>query len=660
MAESQPSPSSNPGRFELVSRLATGGMAEIFLARETGPGGLVRPVVLKRILPHLAADEEFTDLFLREARIIAGLSHPNVVQIHELGQWDGQHCLVLEWVRGATVRRLASAAAAQGVPIPAGAALCVVVQACEGAHAAHELRGAGGAPLGVVHRDISPSNLMVTEDGLVKLLDFGIAKETATSDATRVGGVKGKLEYLSPEQARQDPLDRRSDVFALGITAWELLAGRKLFRRETDMQTMQAVDETQVPDLHGLRSDVPPGVAAAVARALRHAREDRFETADAFRRTLLKECSAAGLDCGREGLAAFVAQVLGTELAQERNAFEETLRTPTPRGVPAASAVRESSQPETLEALLRAQGRARRRQRVGLWGTLLTALAAALAWNLSRRPETPAPPPPGEPIVVGFAPYADAALLAGELDPLRAYLQRTLGRPVRFVVAQSYGDLAQRVLDGEYAFGSFPAFLLLNTRDHNPGLEPVAISLFEGSSGNNGLILVPEASPVQGVRDLRGRRLCLTDHESTTGYMLPRTLLRRSGVNPDRELVQHMSGNHLQAMRDVADGLCDAAATYDKAYLVAAEAGVPTARLRVLATTGNAPNDTICAGPGTDAADVAKVRTALLDFRPVRDVGSPTVGKLQRISGFRAADGTVVDALRRTLGLSPPRRKAPR
>jgi len=205
------------GRYDILERLATGGMAEIFLACERGMHGLERLVVVKKILPHLAVQDAFVQMFVHEARIVARISHPNVVQIHDLAEQDGEVFICMEYVPGSTLRHLTDAAEQARTNIPVDVALGIITQACRGLHTAHELKDASGRLEGLVHRDISPHNLMVTNEGHVKLLDFGIAKATESSEQTATGSLKGKFCYMSPEQVKQNQLDRRSDVFSLGI-----------------------------------------------------------------------------------------------------------------------------------------------------------------------------------------------------------------------------------------------------------------------------------------------------------------------------------------------------------------------------------------------------------------------------------------------------------
>jgi serine/threonine-protein kinase len=655
-APSSARPRPRLGRYELVARLAAGGMAEVFLARQRGLAGLQRSVVVKRILPHLAADAEFVELFLQEARIVARLSHPNIAQILELGQQGGTWFIAMEYVPGATLRELLAAATQARRPVPVEVAVGLVAQACAGAHAAHELTTPEGAPLGLVHRDISPHNLMVGPDGFVKLLDFGIAKATAASDATRTGGVKGKLQYLAPEQARQEPLDRRSDVFALASTLWELLTGAPPFKRSTDLETLQAIANGQRPALLAVAPQLPPGLAAVIEHALAHDRDARLSSAEDLRRALVQAAFDAGLSAGQDSIAAFVREVLGARLEQTRAALDRALALHPPSGddpqVPddTDDFGATSHTLPSLSTLGRSQRRVRRRRALRGAAALLSLLALAFAgvtWWRNRPPEVF-----GEPLTIGFAPTFQPALIVQELEPLRVYLERETHRPVRIEVAKSYDALADSVVRGDIAFASLPAYLFLRASSTDVPLEPLALEQFDGSSGNDGVLLVLESSGIQGIPQLAGKRLCYTDPSSTTGYVLPRASILAAGLDPDRDLAERrFSGDHLQALLDLNEGRCDAAGTYNGAYLSADRAGVSVARMRVLAITGHSPHDSFVAGPAASIADRLAVREALLAFDPVAHVGQPLLGKVLRISGFRKSDPADFADLRQRLGL---------
>ncbi len=340
--------SERTSRIEPLTRLATGGMADIWLARELGAAGLERLVVVKRLLPHLARESEIVDMFVSEARFVARLVHPNVVQIHDLGQDDEGYFLVMEYVAGCSASELLIAAAQAHSRLPVGAALCIAEQACRGAHAAHELRDPAGEPLGLVHRDISPHNLMIGPSGEVKLLDFGIAKATAAAEATRTGSLKGKHGYMSPEQCAATRVDRRSDVFALGIVCWELLTGARLFKRETEYATMHAIVSGDVRPPSSVRPDLPAALDGVLGKALALDLDLRFQTADALRRALVAVADEAGIHASRDALVVTMTELVGDRLEERERALRAAARSgplPEPSALRAALVPLDGSTP---------------------------------------------------------------------------------------------------------------------------------------------------------------------------------------------------------------------------------------------------------------------------------------------------------------------------
>ncbi|HUJ62218.1 MAG TPA: protein kinase, partial [Kofleriaceae bacterium] len=281
------------GKYTLVAKLATGGMAEIFLARLAGDGGFEKLVCIKRILPHLARDPQFVAMFLDEARVAARISHPNVCQVFELGEWQSSYFIAMEYLEGVPLSCLRRT---DYYPMPPDPRLVagIGMAACEGLHHAHQLKRPDGELLGVVHRDVSPQNLFVTIDGVVKVLDFGIAKVTDASSKTSTGAMKGTHAYMAPEQLRNEKLDRRTDVWAMGIVLWETLAQRHLFRRETDFLTFQAITSEPIPDICEFRPDVPPLLGDTINRALSRNREDRFASARALGEALAQAVAPLG------------------------------------------------------------------------------------------------------------------------------------------------------------------------------------------------------------------------------------------------------------------------------------------------------------------------------------------------------------------------------
>lgn len=298
--------------YECLGRLASGGMAEILLGRVSGPNGFERPVVIKRILPHLASVPEFRQMFLDEARIVARIRDDNVVQVHELGTDGDELFLVMEYLEGESVGGLLRRLVAREEALDPWLACHIVAEAAAGLHTAHELASDSGEPLGLVHRDISPQNVFLTYAGRVKLLDFGIAKVADRSVRTATGQLKGKFQYMSPEQCLGKPLDRRSDIWALGVMLYELTTLSQPFKRANELLTFKAICEDPLPRPSQGRGDYPPSIEPIVVRALSRDPELRFATAKDMRRALLsaaRELEGSG-EVG-DALAALMEREFG-------------------------------------------------------------------------------------------------------------------------------------------------------------------------------------------------------------------------------------------------------------------------------------------------------------------------------------------------------------
>ena len=322
-----PANARNFGKYQLVVRIATGGMAEIFLARLKAIAGFEKFVVIKRILPHLDEDEQFVAMFLDEARIAARITHANVCQVYELGEVEGQYFLAMEYLEGITLNSAMRKLARERQPADSRFVVGLMTQAAEGLHYAHELRDLNG-PLGIVHRDVSPQNLFITVDGLAKVLDFGIAKAQGASSRTRTGTVKGKYAYMPPEQLRGDPLDRRVDVWALGVVLFEALTGKRLFWRDTDFLIFRAITDEPIPHVRDYRPDVPAALDAAVARALSRNRDDRFPSARAFGEAISAAVNGLGGALSQAALSAEVQRLFQEEIEAHRALVAEATRIP--------------------------------------------------------------------------------------------------------------------------------------------------------------------------------------------------------------------------------------------------------------------------------------------------------------------------------------------
>ena len=295
------------GRFSVVKPLARGGMAEVLLGRLEGPGGFIRPVAIKRILPLYARNRSFVEMFLDEARIAASIRHPNVVHVEDLGLEGGEPYIVMEYLVGESVAALLDRARAQGAQLDPRLVVHIVSEVLAGLHAAHTLVGLDGKPRGIVHRDVSPQNVMLTYDGHVKVLDFGIARADHRLAKTSTGEIKGKVAYISPEQCSGESIDAGSDIFSVGVMLYELATLRHPFRQQDEAATLMALLSSDYFPLAQARSDLPPGLERIIERAMTAARHKRFGSANDMRRELLKVGRELG---GEEPLEALLASRL--------------------------------------------------------------------------------------------------------------------------------------------------------------------------------------------------------------------------------------------------------------------------------------------------------------------------------------------------------------
>ncbi|MBA3459466.1 MAG: serine/threonine protein kinase [Deltaproteobacteria bacterium] len=302
------------GSYQLIAKLATGGMAEIFLARPSGRGHQ-DVLVLKRILPHLAEDDHFVTMFRDEAELASNLVHKNVCQVHAFGEFAGTWFIAMEYLHGVPLSRMMTRLSKANKMLDLRMVAGIIVQACEGLHSAHEAKASDGHLLGVVHRDVSPPNIMVCADGTVKVLDFGIAKARGANSRTRTGTVKGKNAYMSPEQILGKPLDRRSDVFALAIVMYEMLAIKRLFHRDSDFLTFKAITEEPIPDIRERRPDLPAGMRAALVQAMARDPNGRFESAQAFANAIRNSVATLGGPASSNDLARLLFTDFGDEMA---------------------------------------------------------------------------------------------------------------------------------------------------------------------------------------------------------------------------------------------------------------------------------------------------------------------------------------------------------
>ncbi|HEY0709272.1 MAG TPA: serine/threonine-protein kinase [Polyangia bacterium] len=320
------------GKYYLLERINVGGMAEVFKAKAFGVEGFERLLALKRILPNIAEDEEFITMFIDEAKIAVQLQHANIAQIFDLGKVDDSFFIALEYVHGKDLRAIFDHFRKTGERMPAAQVCYVMMQVCEGLDYAHNKRDSQGRELGLVHRDVSPQNVLVGYEGEIKLIDFGIAKAAGKASKTQAGILKGKFGYMSPEQVRGLPVDRRSDVFAAGICLYEMLTGERLFIGESDFSTLEKVRNVEILPPSSFNKKIAPELERIVLKALAKDAEDRYQNAIDLHDDLQAYLYSTGEFFSRQDLASWMRKIFANEIADEsaRNAQWEQLEQPTP------------------------------------------------------------------------------------------------------------------------------------------------------------------------------------------------------------------------------------------------------------------------------------------------------------------------------------------
>lgn len=348
------------GPYELIQRIATGGMAEVYLARRAGPHGFQKVVAVKRILPQLAQDPDFLAMFIDEARVCARLAHPNIVQVFDFGEQDGELYMAMEYVDGTTAARLVRAAASRGEDVPLEAALYVALSVLRGLDYAHNARDDDGRPLDLVHRDVSPGNVLIDRSGAVKLTDFGIARAAEIERRTDAGQLKGKLGYMSPEQVVGRELDARSDLFTVGIVLAELVMLRPLFSGPSEIDVLMRIRDADLGALDRAASRVPDDVRAVLYRALARDKALRYPTAAAFGEAIEEILRRRRMQVGPAKLAAWIERLGLVQAGDDAERQSETsVRQTANLGPTAGEGVRPSAPPPSVSAAAVAQADAR-------------------------------------------------------------------------------------------------------------------------------------------------------------------------------------------------------------------------------------------------------------------------------------------------------------
>lgn len=297
------------GRYLVERLLGRGGMAEVYLGKVLGPAGFSKRVVIKRILPHLAEDESFVAMFLDEARLVASLEHPNIAQVFDFGEQSGTYFIAMEYVEGESLRAIIKYYKTQGEQVPVAPALAWMENVCEGLAYAHDLKDEQGNRQNIVHRDISPENILVSRSGIAKVVDFGIAKSAHNAQVTAAGKVRGKLSYVAPEQIAGATLDRRADIYSLGVTLYETLSGARAHQGANDLELMYRILHHEPTPLHELRTDIDPELSALVAKAMARDPRQRHQDMHELASELDDYRSTRGLRVKSAELADIVTKV---------------------------------------------------------------------------------------------------------------------------------------------------------------------------------------------------------------------------------------------------------------------------------------------------------------------------------------------------------------
>jgi hypothetical protein len=442
-AEASAVPPRAVGRYAMYGEIASGGMATVHFGRLVGPAGFARPVAIKRLRPQYAADPDFVRMFLDEARMAARIAHPNVVPTLDVVDTEGEVFLVMEYVRGATLSHLVRAAKERGQAVPAIVSVGIVSAILQGLHAAHEATSDLGERLEIVHRDVSPQNVLIGIDGVTRLLDFGIAQASGRLQTTRDGTLKGKLSYMAPEQVRNEPISPQTDLYAAAVILWELLTGHRLFRADSEVGTITRVLSAPVARPSSIVAGVSPSLDAFTVRGLQRDPSNRFGSA----REMAAELDACIGLASTADIGAWVERTVGDDLRKRASRIAAIERAaaevgPPPSGRVMSSEVRVSGVVARANALpdavrfgwdqtTRANGRGRTPDaapesprppasavqagsRVRVWGGLASVaiVAAAVLAGVLRPKPADAPPRRGE-----TAPLAASATAAPMIAP---------------------------------------------------------------------------------------------------------------------------------------------------------------------------------------------------------------------------------------------------
>lgn len=619
---------------EVIGR---GSFGTVYRGRMKTPDGLVRRVAVKVLSDEMSADTRAVGRFRDEARLLALIDHPGLVPVYALERFGERWAVVMGYVDGFELAR-----ASRMGPVPPETVRQIGVQIAEILDAlwTHPHPDTG-APLQVVHRDVKPHNLMIDHQGRVRLLDFGVARARfeARESTTVAGEVAGTLAYMSPQRwARRDD-GHAGDVYALGATLYQLATGRLAQEAgpyaEDHAERVRRAGDAIPAELFGVIEaclafdDAARPDAATVAARLREIGPLSGPDARSWAQGVVAEQALrasggpdGGLrDSGFLGEHRFGSDNMLTTRFHDSDAVE----------APVGDLATLPPPPTTIR--LEPPPTPPRARSTTAWsaGFVAAIATAVVAWS------TLAPDPPdGPPVKVALAPTHPLTLERDHAD-LRRYLEGRIDRPIAFTVGASYEATADLLVNGEVDVASLPHGAGLRAMARHPDVRPLATKLIDGTSSVDPYLVIRRDDPGRVIADFVGSTVCYADPQSNTGYHIPRQWIASQGFDPDVDFGVHLSGDHAQVLRDVLDGTCRMAGTFNRNLMTADARGIPGSQLKVFALVGDSiPHDSWYAGPATDPALATAIAEALQAFDPQAFAGAPYVGEAERISGFRA------------------------
>jgi serine/threonine-protein kinase len=629
------------GKYRLGRLVGEGGMGAVYEAEHTGLGVRVAVKLLNDIF---TTDPSAVSRFRREARAAAAIRHPNIVEVTDTGTDDsGVPFIVMEYLDGESL----SALLRRERMLHPGVASLIACQILAGLAAAHQR--------GVIHRDLKPSNILLAHhpDGSyhVKVLDFGISKfytGGSIQDVTATGALIGTPRFMAPEQARgQSDLDGRVDIYALGVLFYRMVTGKLPFAAQTQDEVIRLILQGKPTPPRVLRPDLSPELERVILRAMALERADRYPDARAVF-TDLQRAMPEGFGGGTVQLTAHTGFTGGPTPSSLSGI--PTLQPSRVQTAPTGSLPDPSTRPASPHAL-RSRRTGRRYVLLSLVGLLLggSVLGGYLWVGRDRNPRLGGGAfRAGPPIRLGITRYLPEGQLISEHSALVTYLSGRLHRAVELKVFEDYVDLSAQLAAGKLELAALSPYAYVRAKRDWPTLKLVATHTTSGGTSYEGYIVVKANTGIEALQDLRGRVFCYVGPTSTSGYLYPRALFRRHGMDPDKSFkATRFTGDHLAALRALESGACDGAAVFAGIFFESKRHGISPQQYTILATTARIPYDAYCVPPGLSPALADSLRGALLALHEGAEVTRKVLGEKSRITGFAAAQDSDYDSVRR-------------